>query len=263
MNESLHYQLYNESYLQQGSNPPLLILHGLLGSLENWNTFCRAQQQTQRSMIAVDLRNHGRSPHVAGMSYSLMVADIACLLDALQLTQLDVMGHSMGGKVAMCFALQQPQRVKRLIVVDILPKDYPPHHQALLKALLSMPLGQLKNRKEADEWLAPTVTQAFERAFLLKNLQRAPEGGFQWRCHLSEIARHYLNISRFPEITAQYSGETLLIRGAQSDYVAMEQWPHAKQYFPQAELVNIEKAGHLPHIQTPEVFTEQVEQFLV
>lgn len=179
------------------NTPPLVVLHGLLGSLDNWQTFARGQT-TQRAVLAMDLRNHGASPHLEGMSYRQMGADVVEVLDALGIPRCDLMGHSMGGKVAMTLALQHPERVKRLLVVDIAPKAYPPRHQALLQAMSTLPLTTLTSRKQADEWLSSTVKHPFERGFLLKNLGRHTDGSFFWQCNLPEIAKQYLKISGFP-----------------------------------------------------------------
>ncbi len=254
----LNYRIYgNTTPLQR----PLLVLHGLLGSMDNWHTF--ASKQTEgRSIIAIDLRNHGNSPHVAGMAYRLMMDDVLEVADHLQLARFDLMGHSMGGKVAMTLALHHPERLHKLIVVDIAPVNYPPRHQAILQAMLTMPLASFKNRREADQWLAPTIQQPFERAFLLKNLKWDSNGRFDWQCNLPEIGRHYLNITAFTESGLRYLGDTLFIGGRQSDYLQLERWLVAQQYFPNARLEMIAEAGHLPHVQTPEVFTQQVNAML-
>lgn len=254
----LNYRIYgNAADLQR----PLVVLHGLLGSLDNWHTFA-SKQQSERSIIAIDMRNHGSSPHVDGMNYRLMVQDVLEVADHLQLAHFDLMGHSMGGKAAMWLALDYPERLKKLIIVDIAPVNYPPRHQAILQAMLSMPLASFKNRKEADAWLAPTIQQPFERAFLLKNLKWDENGKFTWQCNLPEIARHYLSITAFNETEQRYIGSTLFIGGGQSDYLRPERWQVAQHYFPAARLEMIEDAGHLPHVQTPDIFTEHVNSML-
>ncbi|EIJ34331.1 alpha/beta fold hydrolase [Thiothrix nivea] len=253
----LNHQFHGEA----DGRPPLVVLHGLLGSLDNWNTFARSQTG-KRSVLAVDLRNHGGSPHVEGMSYRQMADDLLELLDALAIARFDLMGHSMGGKAAMTLALQQPDLIQRLLVVDIAPKTYPPRHQALLQAMLTMPLAELGSRKQADEWLAPTVKHPFERGFLLKNLGRNRAGRFYWQCNLPEIARHYLKISGFPASDVQCAAPALFIHGGQSDYVAETDRQLIRQHFPAAELAVIEAAGHLPHVQTPAEFITLVESFL-
>ncbi len=239
-----------------------MVLHGLLGSLDNWQTFARGQAG-KRCVLAIDLRNHGGSPHVAGMAYRQMVEDVVEVLDALAIHTCDLMGHSMGGKVAMALALQHPALIRRLLVVDIAPKAYPPRHQALLQAMVAMPLAQLTSRKQADEWLAPTVKHPFERGFLLKNLGRNTDGAFYWQCNLPEIARHYLNISGFPASDGGVFRPHAVSFAARNRIMwRMRDLPLIRQYFPAANLVEIETAGHLPHVQTPAEFTAWVEGFL-
>jgi len=253
----LNYRLLGEL---SSNAVPLVVLHGLLGSLDNWQTFARGQAG-KRTVLAIDCRNHGDSP-LEGMSYRQMVDDVVAVLDTLAIPECYLMGHSMGGKVAMTLALQHPNRVHRLLVVDIAPKAYPPRHQALLHAMVGMPLAELRSRKQADEWLSITVKHPFERGFLLKNLGRKTDGQFFWQCNLPEIARHYLKISGFPATDAVYPAPTLFIRGGQSDYVADTDLPMIRQAFPAAELVTVAAAGHLPHVQTPTEFTALVEDFL-
>lgn len=253
----LNYRCYGENT----TTTPLVVLHGLLGSLENWHSFANAQA-AQRRVLTVDLRNHGRSPHVSGMSYREMVADVFAVLAQEGLTAVDLLGHSMGGKVAMLLALQQPQQVQRLIVVDIVPKAYPPKHQALLQTLLAMPVATFSARQQADVWLAQYVADPLERGFLLKNLTRTPQGQFAWQCNLREIARHYLNIAGFPAIEQHYPYPALFLCGGQSDYVQEADVPTIQRYFPAAQRSTILEAGHLPHVQTPAAFTRSVEAFL-
>lgn len=253
----LNYRLHGEL----GNTAPLLVLHGLLGSLDNWNTFAR-QQTAQRAVLALDLRNHGDSPHVDGMSYREMADDVLGVMDELHISACDLMGHSMGGKVAMALALQNPDRVQRLLVVDIAPHAYPPRHNELLQAMNAMPLAEIRSRKQADEWLAPVVKHPLERGFLLKNLGRNQDGKFYWQCNLPEITRQYLKISGFPAFDARYEKPACFIRGGQSDYVQDQDLPLIREYFPAAELRTIDAAGHLPHVQTPADFTRLTEAFL-
>lgn len=250
----LNYRIHGEL---NSERTPLVVMHGLLGSLDNWNTFAAGQRE-QRAVIAIDMRNHGDSPHVSGMGYQLMVDDVLEVLNHLKLSTIDLMGHSMGGKVAMWLALQQPQRVNKLIVVDIAPVNYPPRHQALLQAMLTMPIASFKTRREADNWLAPTIKHPFERAFLLKNLKWDENKKFLWQCNLSEIGRHYLKLAAFPPTELRYAQDALFIGGGQSDYLDEASWQQTQQVFPQARRVMIAEAGHLPHVQTPDVFTGHV-----
>ena len=254
----LNYRIYGDA---DNLQRPLVVLHGLLGSLDNWHTFA-TKQQSERSIIAMDMRNHGASPHVEGMNYRLMVQDVLAVVDHLQLSKFDLMGHSMGGKAAIWLALDYPERFNKLIFVDIAPVTYPPRHQAILQAMLSMPLASFKSRKEADAWLAPTIKQPFERAFFLNNLKWDDNGKFTWQCNLPEIAKHYLSITAFNETERRYQGDTLFIGGGQSDYLQPERWQVVQTYFPAARLAMIEEAGHLPHVQTPDIFTEHVNMML-
>ncbi len=253
----LNYKIHGDL---TSSIMPLVVMHGLLGSLDNWNTFA-AKQRDERPVIAIDMRNHGNSPHVDGMSYPLMMTDVLAVLDHLQLQTVDLMGHSMGGKVAMWLALYQPQRVNNLIIVDIAPVTYPLQYQSLIQAMLDMPLANFKSRREADTRLASTVKQPFERAFLLKNLAWKDKK-LIWQCNLAEIARYYADIASFPRTERTYSGNALFISGSQSNYVTANGWQTALQYFPHAEHIVIDSAGHLPHVQTPEIFIQHVQDAL-
>ena len=254
----LNYRIYGE--LAEG-NTPLVVLHGLLGSLDNWHSFATRYSSTQ-PIIALDMRNHGNSPHVMGMTYQLMVEDILATLNQLAIESFDLIGHSMGGKASMVLATQNPDLVKRLIVVDIAPYTYRPRLQTLLHAMISISLSTLKSRKEADGKLSEVVNSAFERGFLLKNLSRQSDGTFQWLCHLPEITRNYLKITGFPSLTPHYTGSVLAVAGGQSDYVTEETWESMQALFPQARLEYIEAAGHLPHVQTPDRFEQLVREFL-
>jgi len=253
----LHYRIHGDL----AQDTPLIVLHGLLGSLDNWNTFA-SREKANRPIIAVDMRNHGDSPHVSGMSYRLMVEDVLAVADHLQLDTFDLMGHSMGGKAAIWLALQSPERLNQLIVVDMAPVNYPPRHQAILKAMLDMPLAQFKSRRDADQALAATVSEPFERAFLLKNLTWDEQRQLKWQCNLPEIAKHYLNITAFTDTEQRYHKPALFIGGGQSDYLNDERWAAAQHYFPQAQRVMIAQAGHLPHAQTPDIFIEHVRTAL-
>ena len=241
---------------------PVVMLHGLLGSLDNWNGQARRLAK-YRTVICVDLRNHGHSLHVKGMSYRNMAEDILALLDYLSIQQCVLMGHSMGGKVAMYLALQYPQRVNRLVVVDIAPKAYAPHHQTILQAMLQLPLADIQSRKQADQWLTPWISSAVDRGFLLKNLKRNSQG-FYWQCYLSEIARQYLKIANFPRLSRTiYTAPSLFIAGGQSNYIQAEDTTLIQHYFPTVRIETLAQAGHLPHIEDVEGFYTVLAQFIL
>ncbi|HEY5719706.1 MAG TPA: alpha/beta fold hydrolase, partial [Gammaproteobacteria bacterium] len=172
-------------YREEGSGAPLLVLHGLFGSSSNWARLARGLAAEFR-VICADLRNHGRSPHAAGMSYPQMAADVVALLDRLRLDRVALLGHSMGGKVAMQVALNQPERVSRLLVADIAPRAYRGNQAIVLEALEALHLDSLASRREADERLAAQVPETGVRAFLLTNLTQE-QGRFGWRINLPEI----------------------------------------------------------------------------
>ena len=253
----LNYKIYGEL----DSKPPVIMLHGLLGSLDNWNGQAKLLQQ-HYTVITVDLRNHGHSPHVSGMSYREMAADIVSLLEHLAIEQCYLLGHSMGGKVAMTLALSQPQFIKKLIIVDIAPKAYKPRHLQILQAMLSLPLDKIKTRKDADQYLAKWIHSDIERSFLLKNLKRNTEG-FYWQCYLSEIVKHYLKISGFvlPKST-HFLANSLFIRGGLSDYIQDKDIANIQQVFPSATIETLEHSGHLPHIEEINRFYQLVLNFL-
>lgn len=251
----LHYDTYGDA-----SKPPLIVLHGLLGESSNWRTAARHLQQDYY-VIALDLRNHGKSPHCKGMSYLEMSNDVLAVMQHLQFDTANIMGHSMGGKIAMHLALHHPKRIQNLIVVDIAPVKYPLIHQSIFKALLTLPLSELKDRNAADAYLATSIDEPFERGFLLKNLTRT-DNGFIWQCDLEEIARNYLKIASFPESMACYEKSCLFIQGELSDYINPENTPSIQQYFPKAEIQKIQEARHLPHVQNTPVFLETVTKFM-
>ncbi len=256
----LNYRIYQHE-TQHNDPTPVIMLHGLLGSLDNWNSQAK-KLLPQRRVISIDLRNHGHSPHVKGMSYREMTADIIALLDDLNIAHCDLMGHSMGGKVAMSLALRYPQRVRCLVVVDIAPKAYSPKHQAILYAMLSLPFKTIKQRKQAEQWLSSVVSNPVERSFLLKNLKRNATG-FYWQCHLSEIAKNYLKISSFHLGKQQrYTAPTLFIKGGQSDYIQAQDYALIQQCFPNSKIQCLEQAGHLPHVEDTQGFYHLLAEFL-
>lgn len=251
--------LHNDTY-GETDKPPLIVLHGLLGDSSNWRTVARHLQENYR-IIAVDLRNHGKSPHCKGMSYLEMSNDVLAMMQHLQLESASIMGHSMGGKVAMHLALQHPERIQQLVVVDIAPVKYPLLHQSIFKALLTLPIAKIKNRQEADDHLAISIDDPFERGFLLKNLITT-DNTFQWQCDLTEISRNYLKIAAFPVPLKHYQKRCLFIQGEQSNYIDADNIPLIHLYFPQAEIQQIPKAGHLPHVQTTKAFLQTIVDYI-
>ncbi len=249
----LHFQ-------RHGQGEPLVILHGLFGTLDNWGAQIKTLSE-HFDVIAADLRNHGRSPHSDEMTYRAMSNDLLELLDHLQLERINLMGHSMGGKAAMQFALDHPERVQRLIVVDIAPVRYPSRHNEVIEGLKQIDLPQLKSRSEADSTLSEYVDSTATRAFLLKNLYRNEQKQFAWRMNLPVLEQQYSSIGDAPEGKA-YTGPVLFLKGGDSDYLLAEHQQPIQQLFPNAGFKIIAGAGHLPHVEKPAIFTRLVDNFL-
>lgn len=250
----LHYQ-------RSGNGTPLLILHGLFGTWDNWRGQIKLLAQ-HFDVIAVDLRNHGASPHSEAHDYSLMAADVVELMTHLQIESAHILGHSMGGKVAMQLALEHPQRVQRLIIVDIAPVEYERHHDQVFEGLFSLDPAQLKSRGEADKKLAEHVHDPSVRAFLLKNLYRTESGQFDWRMNLKTLHAQYPQISAAPSASGQFQGPALFIKGGDSDYLLAEYEPAIRARFPAAQYKIMAGCGHWPHAEKPTVFNRLVERFL-
>lgn len=247
-------------YHRSGSGEPLLILHGLFGTWENLGSTIK-QLATHYDVVAPDMLNHGRSPHVDDFDYTLMAQAVLNLADQLNIDQFNLLGHSMGGKIAMELAINYSERINKLIVVDIAPVQYPHHHADVIKGLKSLSLKTLKNRTEADKQLAEFVHSPAIRAFLLKNLYRDNEGHFAWRMHLSALDNNYHQIADAVS-EGNYSGPTLFIKGSDSEYLLPEYQQAVTQRFNQVQLKVIEGTGHWPHAEKPVVFTKIVERFL-
>jgi esterase len=240
--------------------PTLVLLHGLFGSARNFGLVQR-EFASRRRTIALDLRNHGASPHDATMRYADMAADVMRALDRMSALPAILLGHSMGGKVAMQAALTHAESVARLIVADIAPITYPPHYRDIANAMLAMPLVSGMTRAEADAALTQSVPDAAMRAFLLQNLQvgKAPA----WRIGLGEIVAAFGEIEGWDApVDAHYGGPTLFVAGATSKYIQPEHRPIIRSWFPSARFVTLKNAGHWLHADNPSGFIAVVEAFL-
>lgn len=258
----LNYTLFLPDNTQAKDETPLIILHGLLGAMDNWRSQAKKLAEF-RPVYTLDLRNHGNSPHLKGMSYREMYEDVLQVAKHESLNTFHLLGHSMGGKVAMQLALANPLLVKSLTVVDIAPKPYPLWHQKTLQGVLSAPLKDLHTRQEIDDYLKPWIKDAAERTFMLKNLKRKEDGkGFIWRCNLSEISRGYLKIAGFTTALATYPERCLFIKGDLSTYVQESDTTLIHSLFPAAEIIGLKQSAHLPHFQEPDAFFDALSQFL-
>jgi esterase len=245
-----------------GAGPAVAILHGLFGSGRNWVSIGRSLAAAHRVLL-FDLRNHGASPWAEGMSYAEMAADVRAGLAARGLARAALLGHSLGGKVAMALALAEPQAVERLVVVDIAPVAYPPALLAYVRAMQDLDLARLRRRSEADRRLAAAIPDAAERAFLLQNLVFDGERA-RWRLNLAAIARAMPQISSFPSFPPErtYGGPALFVAGGRSSYVRAEHEPVIRRLFPAARVVRIAGTGHWLHAEAPAAFLAQVAPFL-
>ena len=244
-----------------GSGPPLIILHGVFGSSDNWKTLANHLMSTFEVYL-VDQRNHGLSPHSDDFNYQVMTDDLKELLHDEKIEKCILLGHSMGGKTAMNFAVQYPEKIIKLIIVDIAPKGYPPHHENILKGVHSLTLHEINTRKEADDLLSVTINNAGIRQFILKNLSRNPEGLFYWKINWKAIEDNMEAIGAPLSSYAVFPGEVLFIRGAQSDYILNEDEPLLKKHFPDADLMTIQKAGHWVHAEQPAQLLVLINQFI-
>ena len=244
-----------------GKGDPLIILHGLLGSANNWRSMSR-RLGAHYQVFALDLRNHGRSPHSGILDYDVMVADVREFMEQLALRRIVLLGHSMGGKVAMQFAVEYSEHVDRLIVVDIAPKAYEPSQRYLLKAMQSLDLSRYKSFADVDVALAPEVSSESLRQFLIKNLARDENGRLRWKLHLEAIDRNYEKLLRGLGAERSFNKPTLFIRGGRSNYIGDDDAPLIRQMFPQAEIVTLPEAGHWVHVDLPEELFQTVVNFL-
>lgn len=245
---------------EAGAGPPVVFLHGLLGAGQNFGAIQKALAPAHR-VLALDLRNHGGSPHAASMSYPEMAADVAETLGALGATPATVIGHSMGGKVAMALALAQPRMVTRLVVADIAPVAYPtPLFTRYVAAMRAIGLHPGLTRRDADAALADAVPNPMLRAFLLQNLLFTATPP-RWRIALDAIADQMASIGGWPDLAGRYEGPLLVLSGDASDYVRPEHQARFRALFPDARFTAI-KAGHWLHAENPAAFLAEVTAFL-
>lgn len=251
-------QLYYQSY---GQGRPLIVLHGLFGSSTNWNSVSKALAADYR-VLAVDQRNHGSSPHTDDLSYALLAEDLRAFIEQHELRSAYLLGHSMGGKTAMEFALRYPALVDRLIVADIAPRAYPPHHDEILAALDALDLRAYTSRSELDAALAVGIPDLPTRQFLLTNVTRDERGGFRWKLNLPAIERNYAELIAGIPDGRSFDGATLFVRGALSDYVLPSDEPQIRALFPQVSIVTVAGAGHWVQAEAPAGFIRLVREFL-
>ena len=257
-------KLFFREYLPadaSASKQTLVILHGLFGSSDNWLTQARFLSNNNYKVYTIDQANHGQSYHSTSFDYDTMVRDLKEFIDDQKLEQPVVLGHSMGGKTAMNFALAHPDALSKLIVVDIAPRYYDLEHYTILKGLNAIAIDTITSRNEADEALAAYVPESDVRQFLLKNLQRKPEGGFSWKINLPLITEQLANIGVDLKYPGKFDKPTLFIRGRRSNYVRDSDMNRITEVFPQASLETME-TGHWVQAERPQEFVEIVMNWL-
>jgi len=245
-----------------GKGKPIIILHGLFGSLRNWKSFAKLLANNYQ-VITLDLRNHGQSDFTDTMTYPEMADDVMNLIKKLSLENLSLIGHSMGGKVAMINALRHPSLIEKLIVLDIAPVSYTHRYGKLFEAMQDLPLNLVKNRIEAGTILNNQINDTFLTQFLLQNLNR-DENGFQWRINLQAILNNIELISGFPDIETaiKYDKPALFLGGNNSHFIQSQYYKTIRDYFPGAVIELIENAGHMLHIEQPEMVVGRIRQFI-
>lgn len=243
-------------------NPPLVVLHGLLGSSRNW-LGAGAALAGQWHVHALDLRNHGKSPHAGTMSYADLVGDVLAWMDRHGLARVDLMGHSMGGKVAMILACRHPERVNRLIVVDIAPKPYhSAGSRAEFAAMHEVNLAEIKSRTEAELKMESRVADWAMRKFLTTNLERTEAGGWRWSIHLAGITAALPELESDPLSEEDgFAGPVLFLIGGKSRYVAAADHAEIRRHFAGAEIQVMPEAGHNPHMQSREDFVRRLAEW--
>jgi len=249
----------------QGDGPVVVLLHGLLGSSDNLSQMA-STLAADHHVVSVDLPGHGASPHTGDYSLAAMADQLSTSLQALGITSFQLIGHSLGGKVAMQLSasVQQDSRcsVEKLIVIDIAPRRYPPHHADVFKALHKVPLADTTTRTTADKIMAQHINDSAVRAFLLKSLRRDPAAGWRWQFDLIALEKQQQQLAQAPEFAAPVACPTLFIKGALSDYLSAADEPLIRNAFTRPEFKIIAGAGHWPHAEKPAVCNRIVHRFL-
>lgn len=248
---------------QFGSGQPLLILHGFLGMSDNWKTFAKNISNSGFEVHLIDQRNHGRSFHSPEFSYDLMADDLERYSAHYGLNKFHLLGHSMGGKTAMYYAAKYSNRVEKMVIADIAPKYYPPHHQQILKGLSALDFNTISSRLQADEALSTFVTEKGVRQFLLKNLYWETKDRLGLRANISVLSQKAEAVGEALPSSYLFHGPTLFLKGEKSDYITDEDSSLLKQHFPYTTLETIQNAGHWLHAENPVQFYEITHRFLI
>lgn len=246
----------------EGEGKPLLILHGFLGMLDNWKTLGKQYAESGFEVHLIDQRNHGQSFWSEDFNYDLLADDLKRYMDHHNLQSVLVVGHSMGGKTAMQFACDHPERTEKLLVADIGPKYYPPHHQPIIDGLNALSPEAFTSRNKADAELKKHISDLGTRQFLLKNLHWIEKGKLGFRFNLDVLSEKMDDIGENIGPSDTYNGPTLFLRGERSEYIAPGELSEYKKHFPNAVMETVKNAGHWLHAENPEQFFEKSLAFL-
>lgn len=245
----------------KGEGVPLLILHGYFGMSDNWKTLGN-QFAEKHQVHLIDQRNHGRSFHADAFNYTVLVDDLHNYIQHHQLKKVNLLGHSMGGKTAMLFAVTYPNLVDKLLVADISPSAYKPHHNEILAALNSIDFSIQNTRKLVDEKLSEMIPEVGVRQFLLKNIYWKEKGQLAFRFNLQSLTENNAEIGVGLPSTSRFNNETLFLKGSNSGYISSEEEISIKAHFPNSKIIEISNAGHWLHAENPKDFYEAVIGFL-
>lgn len=246
----------------EGEGMPLLIIHGFLGMSDNWKTLSTQFAALGFQVHALDMRNHGKSFHDDAFNYDVMVQDVKNYLDFHHLEKVILLGHSMGGKVVMLFSTQYPKMVEKLIVADIGPKYYAPHHQKILEALNAVDFSKNPSRADVEAIFSGYISDFGTKQFLLKNLYRITPDTLGFRFNLQVFNEKIDEIGMGLPVNSHFFGRTLFLRGSKSDYILDADFETIYYHFPEASVVTIPHSGHWIHAENPEAFFCEVQKFI-
>ena len=254
--------LHSKIYGEERTETPLLVFHGLFGMLDNWGSFGKEFGELIPTHV-LDLRNHGRSFHSESMSQDDLANDILHYMEFHNIEKANLLGHSLGGKAVMQFAIKYPEKVNKLIVVDISPKAYPPHHQGIIKALQSVDFTKVESRQDVEKVLGEYIHEKFVIQFLMKNLYWTEDKKLDWRFNLNTLAEKYTEFVSNAIKFGIFNGPTLFLAGANSNYILPQDELLIRQQFPDSKIIKIANAEHWVQANNPVDFNAAARDFIL